>query len=275
LSESGYVEGRNVAIEYRWAHNDSDRLPELAADLVRRQVAVIVTPGNIITTRVAKAATTTIPIIFSTGADPVEAGLVPSLNRPGGNITGVSYMNAELGAKRLGLLHELRPGGSPLAVLVEGNNPTTPSVVTDLRTAASSIGRQIEVLAASTNRDIDTAFASLAQKRLDGLLVSPSVLFFDRRIQVLTLAARYVVPVIYPSREWAEFGGMISYGSSFADLFRQGGVYTARVLKGEKPAELPVMRATKFELVINLQSAKALGIDISATLLARADEVIE
>ena len=276
LSESGYVEGRNVAIEYRWAHNDSDRLPELAADLVRHQVAVVATPGNVKTTLAARAATTTIPIVFSTGADPVQAGVVASLNRPGGNITGVSYMNLELGAKRLGLLHELRPGVAPLAVLVDPYiNPMTPSVVTDLKTAASSIGRQIEVLAASTDRDIDTAFASLAQKRVDGLLVTPSSLFFDRRIQVLTLAARYVVPVIYPSREWAEFGGMISYGSSFVDLFRQGGVYTGRVLKGEKPAELPVLRATKFELVINLQSAKALGIDIPATLLARADEVIE
>ena len=275
LSESGYVEGRNVAIEYRWAHNDSDLLPELAADLVRRRVAVIATPGNIAATRAARAASPTIPIVFSTGADPVEAGVVASLSRPGGNITGVSYMNVELGAKRLGLLHELRPGGAPLAVLVDtGNNPT-PSVLADLKTAASAIGRQIEVVPASTAPDIDAGFASFAQKGIDGLLVSPAALFFDRRIQVLTLAARYVVPVIYPAREWAEFGGMISYGSSFEDLIRQGGLYTGRVLRGEKPADLPVLRATKFELVINLQTAKALGLDVPPTVLARADEVIE
>ena len=275
LSESGYVEGKNVAIEYRWAHNNNDRLPELAADLVRRRVAVMVTPGNSVTTAAAKAATTTIPIVFSTGADPVQAGLVASLNRPGGNVTGVSYMNLELSAKRLGLLHELRPGGGPLGVLVESVNPLHPAIVTDLRTAAPTIGRQIEVLAANSPREIETAFAALAQKRLDGLLISPIALFFDRRIQVLTLAARYVVPVIYPAREWAELGGMISYGSSYADLFRQGGVYTGRVLKGEKPADMPVLRATTFELVINLQTASALGIDIPGTLLARADEVIE
>ena len=275
LSESGYVEGKNVAIEYRWAHNNNDRLPELAADLVRRRVAVMVTPGNSVTTAAAKAATTTIPIVFSTGADPVQAGLVASLNRPGGNVTGVSYMNLELSAKRLGLLHELRPGGGPLGVLVESVNPLHPAIVTDLRTAAPTIGRQIEVLAANSPREIETAFAALAQKRLDGLLISPSALFFDRRIQVLTLAARYVVPVIYPAREWAELGGMISYGSSYADLFRQGGVYTGRVLKGEKPADMPGLRATSFALVINLQTASALGIDIPGTLLARADEVIE
>jgi putative tryptophan/tyrosine transport system substrate-binding protein len=276
LTESGYVEGKNVAIEYRWAHNNNDRLPELAADLVRHRVAVMVTPGNPVTPLAAKAATGTIPIVFSTGSDPVQAGLVASLNRPGGNITGVSYMNVELGAKRLGLLHELRPGSAPLAVLVEGANPLTPAIVTDLQAAARTIGRQIEVLAADSNGEIDSAFAKLAQKRLDGLLISPAgSLFFDRRIQVLTLAARYVVPVIYPAREWAEFGGMISYGSSFADLFRQGGVYTGRVLKGEKPADMPILRATTFELVINLQTARALGIDIPGTLLARADEVIE
>jgi putative ABC transport system substrate-binding protein len=275
LSESGYVEGKNVAIEYRWAHNDNHRLPELAADLVRRQVAVMVAPGNSITAVAAKAATTTIPIVFSTGADPVQAGLVTSLNRPGGNVTGVSYMNLELSAKRLGLLHELRPGGGQLGVLVEDVNPVIPAMVADLRAAALTIGRQIEVLTANSPREIETAFAALAQKRLDGLLISPIALFFDRRIQVLTLAARYVVPVIYPAREWAELGGMISYGSSYADLFRQGGVYTGRVLKGEKPADMPVLRATRFELVINLQTASALGIDIPGTLLARADEVIE
>ncbi len=276
LSESGYVEGRNVAIEYRWgATNDRDRLLELATDLVRRRVAVIATPGTFWTTLAAKTATTTIPIVFSTGADPVQAGLVASLNRPGGNVTGITYMNVELGAKRLGLLHELLPRAARFAVLVDPNSLTAESIVTDLQAAALTITRQIEVLAAGTNREIDAAFASLTRTRSDGLLVSPLPFFYERRVQILTSVARHAIPAIYPSREWAEVGGMISYGSSYADQWRQGGVYTGRVLKGEKPADLPVLRATKFELVINLQTAKTLGIEVPATLLARADEVIE
>jgi len=276
LSESGYVEGLNVAIDYRWAGNQYDRLPALAAELVRRKVAVIVATGGTVSVPVAKAVTTTIPIVFNMGGDPVQAGLIASLNRPGGNVTGISYMNVELGAKRLGLLHELLPGASRFAVLVDPNVPAAAeSTVTDLQAAASTIARQIEVLAAGTNREIDAAFARLAQTRSDALLVSPLPLFYDRRVQILTLAARHAIPAIYPAREWAEAGGMMSYGSSFIDLFRQTGIYTGRVLKGEKPADLPILRATKFELVINLQTAKTFGIEVPPTLLARADEVIE
>ena len=275
LSETGYVEGRSLAIKYRWGQNEPARLPELAADLVRRRVAVIVTPGNISAALAATAATATIPIVFSSGADPVRVGLVASLNRPGGNITGISYMNVELGAKRLGILHELLPDAARFAMLVDPNSPLTPAIVADVQAAGSTIGRQIEVLSAGTNRDIDTVFASLAQKRLVALLLNPMPLFYDRRIQILTLAARYAMPTIYPAREWTELGGMMSYGSSFADQFRQTGIYTGRILKGENPADLPVLRATKFELVINLQTAKAIGIEVPPTLLARADEVIE
>jgi ABC-type uncharacterized transport system substrate-binding protein len=275
LGETGYAEGKNVVIEFRWAHNDSARLPELAADLVRRRVAVIVTPGSLVATLAVKAATTTIPVVFNTGVDPVEAGLVASLNKPGGNITGVSYMNTELGAKRLGMLQELLPKAMRFAVLVDRNNPTTDATVADLQAAAASIGREIEVLATSTNSDIIPAFTSLVQKRADALLINPSTLLYDRRIQLLTLAARYALPVIYPAREWAEAGGLMSYRSSFTDQHRQAGIYTGRVLKGEKTATLPILRATKFELVINLQTANALGIDVPPTLLARADEVIE
>ena len=276
LSESGYVEGLNVAIDYRWAGNQYDRLPALAAELVRRKVAVIVATGGTVSVPVAKAVTTTIPIVFNMGGDPVQAGLIASLNRPGGNVTGISYMNVELGAKRLGLLHELLPGASRFAVLVDPNvSAAAESTVTDLQAAASTIARQIEVLAAGTNREIDAAFARLAQTRSDALLVSPFPLFYDRRVQILTLAARHAIPAIYPAREWAEAGGMMSYGSSFIDLFRQTGIYTGRVLKGEKPADLPILRATKFELVINLQTAKTFGIEVPPTLLGRADEVIE
>jgi putative ABC transport system substrate-binding protein len=275
LAETGYVEGRNVAIEFRWAHNDTARLPELAADLVRNRVAVIATPGSVASALAAKDATATIPIVFNTGADPVEVGLVASLNKPGGNITGVSYMNTELAAKRLGMLHELLPKAARFAVLVERNNPSNDAMVTDLRAAAASLGRDIEVVAAATGNDIIPAFTSLVQKRVDAMLTSPATLLYDRRIQVLALAARYTLPVIYPSREWVEAGGLMSYGSSFTDQNRQAGIYTGRVLKGEKPANLPILRATRFELVINMQIANALGMEVPATLIARADEVIE
>jgi ABC-type uncharacterized transport system substrate-binding protein len=275
LSEVGYVEGQNVALEFRWTHNDSNRLPELAADLVRRGVAVIATPGSIAAALAAKAATATIPIVFSAGADPVEAGLVASLNRPGGNITGVLTMNNEIGAKRLGLLHELLPGAARFAVLVNPSNPSNEALIADAQAAASAIGRKIEVLTASTNRDIDAAFAILMQKRVDALLVVPDPLFVNRRVQLQSLATRYAVPAIYSVRENAEAGGLMSYGSSLTDLFRQTGIYVGRILRGEKPADLPVMRATRFEFVINLQTARLLGIEIPATLLALADEVIE
>jgi len=275
LSEAGYVERRNIAIEYHFAHNDLSRLPELAADLVGRRVAVIVTVGGTPAALAAKAATTTIPIIFQIGSDPVQIGLTESLNRPGGNITGIVSMNLELNAKRLGLLHELVPAAARFAVLVNPNNPANESLITDVQAAASTIGRQIESLTASTNREIDAAFATLLQKRTDALLVSADTLFLNRQVQLVTLAARHAVPTIYPYREHAEIGGLMSYGSSESDRYRQLGIYTGRILKGEKPADLPVMRATKFELVINMQTARTLAIEVPPMLLALADEIIE
>jgi putative ABC transport system substrate-binding protein len=275
LSETGYTEGQTVAIEYRWAEGQYDRLPELAAELVRRRAAVIVTPLSVAAARAAKAATTTIPIVFGFGADPVETGLVASLNRPGGNVTGVATMNAELGAKRLGLLQELLPA-TRVALLV---NPSTrlvaEAVIADVQAAASAIGRQVEVLNASTAREIDTAFATLLQKRINALLVSPDLFFASRRAQIVVAAARHAPTVMYANREDAVAGGLMSYGSSITDVSRQIGVYTGVILKGAKPADMPVVRATKFEFVINLQTAKTLGIDVPSTLLARADEVIE
>jgi len=274
LAEAGYAEGRNVAIEYRWARNEYDRLPEMAADLVRRQVIVIAAMGGTPTALAAKAATTTIPIVFGFGGDPVQTGLVAILNRPGGNITGVVTMNVEVAAKRLGLLHELVPGATRFAVLVNASNSAAASLTRDALAAAAPAGWQIEFLAVSTNRDLSAAFASFA-KRVDAVMVAPELLFVSRRVQLLTLAARHAVPIIYPSREFAEAGGLMSYGSSFTDMHRQVGIYAGRILKGEKPADLPVMQPTTFEFVINLQTAQALGIDVPSTLLARADEVIE
>jgi putative ABC transport system substrate-binding protein len=276
LSEAGFVEGQNVTIEYRWGEGHNERLPALAAELVRRRVDVIVTPVSTAATLAAKAATATIPIVFVIGADPVKIGLVASLNRPGGNATGISDIGVELGAKRLALLHELLPGAARFAVLVNPDNPfITEPFVTELQTAASAIGRQIEVAAASTNSEIDTAFATLVKKRADAFLISPEALFVTRRVQLITLAARHALPALYHRREFVGGGGLMSYGSDLADQFRQTGIYTGRILKGEKPAEMPVQLPTKFEFVINLQTAKTLGIDIPPTLLARADEVIE
>jgi ABC-type uncharacterized transport system substrate-binding protein len=274
VRETGYVEGQNVAIEYRWAQDQYDRLPDLAADLVRRQVAVIAahdSPSAI----VAKAATTTIPIVFASGGDPVKLGLVASLNRPGGNVTGITFIVAELGAKQLGLLHELQPGAVRVAVLVDPNYPLTESFVSDIRAAASSIRKQIEVLEAPTGRDIDAVFASLAQKPVDALLVGPGSLLYNRRVQIVTLATYHRVPAIYSQREWAEAGGLMSYGTSLGDAYRQAGVYTGRVVKGEKPADLPVIQSVKFEFAINLNTAKAFGLSFPPGLLAIADEVIE
>ncbi len=274
LRESGYVEGQNVAIEYRWAQDQADQLPDLAADLVRRQVTVIAahdTPSSI----VAKAATTTIPIVFVSGGDPVKLGLVASMNRPGGNATGVTFVSSELGAKLLGLLHELQPGAVRIGVLVEPNFAPTQSFVSDVQAAALSVGKQIEVLEAPTGRDIDTAFARLAQKPIDALLVGPGPLLDDRRVQLATLAAYHRVPAIYLLRAFAEAGGLMSYGTSITDAYRQAGVYTGRILKGEKPADLPVMRSIKFEFVINLNTARAFGLSFPPGLLAIADEVIE
>ncbi len=276
LSESGYLEDQNVTIEYRWGHNDNERLPGLAADLVRRRVSVIATPISTPAALAAKAATTTIPIVFGVGGDPVQVGLVASFNRPGGNITGVTILNWELGAKRLGLLHELLPAAERFAVLV---NPRTPAVVDpfikEVQTAAATIGRQIEVLTASTNRDIDTAFTSLSKNKASALLISPDQLFNNRRVQLIALTLRHAVPAIFPWREAVEIGGLMSYGASFPDGYRQVGIYTGRVLQGEKPGDLPILQASKFELVINLQTAKTLGLTVPPMLLARADEVIE
>jgi putative tryptophan/tyrosine transport system substrate-binding protein len=277
LKDTGYVEGENVAIEYRWAEGQFDRLPALTAELVRRQVAVIVTIGGPISAFAAKAATTTIPIVFTTGGDPVAQGLVASLNRPGGNVTGVSFLIGTLAAKQLGLLHELLPGAARIAVLVDPNNtPITERFVSDVQAAASATRKQIEVLHASTGRDINTAFASLAQKPVDALLVgSGGPMFYNRRVQLITLAAHHRVPTIYNLREFAKAGGLMSYGTSITDAYHQAGVYTGRILKGEKPADLPVMQSTKFEFVINLNTAMALGLSFPPGLLAIADEVIE
>jgi len=275
VRETGYVEGQNIVIEYRWAQDQVERLPDLAADLVRRQVTVIAA-HDVPSAIVAKAATTTIPIVFVTGGDPVKLGLVASLNRPGSNVTGITFVTAELGAKQLGLLHELQPGAVRIGVLVDPNYPTVAPFISDVQAAASSIRKQIEVLEAPTGRDIDIAFASLAQKPIDALLVAPSPFLNNRRIQLVTLATYHRVPAIYPWREAAaEVGGLMSYGASLSDAYRQAGVYTGRVLKGEKPADLPVMQSSKFEFVINLNTAKAFGLSFSPGLLAIADEVIE
>jgi len=274
VREMGHVEGRNVAIEYRWGQDQYDQLPDLAADLVRRRVTVIAahdTPSAI----AAKAATATIPIVFVSGGDPVKLGLVGSFNRPGGNITGVTFLIATLAAKQCGLLHELLPSAARIAVLVDPNFPITDPFVEDARAAAAAISKQIEVLHAGTGRDIDTAFASLLQKSVDALLVGPGPLFNNRRAQLVTLAAYHKVPAIYANRESAEVGGLMSYGLNLADAYRQGGVYAGRILKGEKAADLPVMQSTKFEFVINLNTARAFGLSFPPGLLAIADEVIE
>ena len=263
-----------MAIEYRWAEDQADRLPELAADLVRRQVTVIAAHDTA-SSIVAKAATTTIPIVFASGADPVKLGLVASLNRPGGNVTGVTFVVADLGAKQLGLLHELQPGAVRVGVLVDPNYPLTESFVSDIRAAASSIRKQIEVFEASTGRDIDAVFASLAQKPVDALLVGPGPLLNNRRVQLVTLATYHRVPAINAWREATEAGGLMSYGTSITGAYRQAGLYTGRILKGEKPSDLPVMQPTKFELVINLNTARAFGLSFPPGLLAIADEVIE
>jgi putative ABC transport system substrate-binding protein len=276
LSEMGFVEGKNVTIEYRFADNANDKLPELAADLVRRRVALVATPLSTPSALAAKAATTTIPIVFGTASDPVQSGLVASLNRPGGNATGISNINVELMPKRLGLLHELLPGAARFGVLVNPDNPLlTDSIIAELRAAATAINRQIEIFTARNNPEIDTAFAGLVQRRIDALLSSPDALFDNRRVQVITSAMYHRLPTIYAIRQYAEAGGLMSYGTSDTDLVRQVGMYAGRILKGEKSDELPVMRPTKFEFVINMQTARTLGLEVPPTLLARADEVIE
>jgi len=275
LAETGYVEGQNIAIEFRWAEGQDDRLPELAADLIRRRVAVIATLASTPATLAAKAATTSIPIVFAVAADPVALRLVTSLSRPGSNATGVSFQFVELVPKQLGMLRELAPGASRFVALVSSRSAYTDAVVTDLQTTASVLGVTIETFRVGTGREIDAAFANFVQKPGSALLVVPDAFFTGRRAQIVTLAARHALPAIYYSPEFAEIGGLMSYGPNVADGWRQAGIYVGRILKGEKPTELPVVQLTKFELVVNLNTARALGITIPNTLLSIADEVIE
>jgi ABC-type uncharacterized transport system substrate-binding protein len=273
LTEGGFIEGRNVAIEFRWADGQYDRLPELAADLVHRNVSVITTPGTSAAGLAAKSATATIPIVFGAPGDPVRLGLVKSLNRPGGNATGINFFTSEVVAKRMQLLRELVPAASRIAVLINPSDPANESTQSDVEPAASGLG--ILALQAVTIGELDDAFARLVREKADALFVAPGVFFSARRVQLAILAARHNVPAVYSSRAAVEAGGLMSYGADLADAFRQVGVYTARILKGAKPADLPVLQSIKFELVINLSTARALGITIPPTLLARADEVIE
>jgi putative ABC transport system substrate-binding protein len=273
LKETGYVEGQNVAIEFRWAEGQYDRVPAMAAELVRRQVAVIVanTPGVL----AVKAATRTIPIVFSTASDPVQIGLVASLSRPGGNVTGVAQLNVEVASKRLELAHELVPAAAVIAVLVNPTNPNADTVTRDVQATARILGVQLHVLHASTERDFDPVFATLAQSRAGALVIGNDVFFVSQSEQLAALTVRHTVPTIYQYREFAVAGGLMSYGSSITDAYRTVGTYTARILKGEKPADLPVQQATRIELIINMKTAKALGLTVPRSLLVRADEVIE
>src|SRR5262245_47191469 len=274
LKGTGYVEGRNLVIEYRWAANHADRLPALAADLVQLPVAVIVSPG-LLPTLAAKAATTSIPIVFAVGVDPVQLGLVASLNRPGANLTGFNGFSGELGAKGLALLNEMVPGMPTIGFLENPRNSIFEFTTREVLAAAPIVGLKVQILKASTDREIDAAFMSLVQARTGALLVGNDVFFNSRIEQLIALAARHAIPAMYPIREYAAAGGLMSYGTSNTDAYHQVGVYAGRILRGEKPADLPVLQPAKFDLVINLKTAKALGLEISPTLLARADEVIE
>jgi putative tryptophan/tyrosine transport system substrate-binding protein len=275
LADSGYVEGRNVAIEYRWAENHFDRLPALAVELVRRQVSVIVTTGGLSPALAAKAATTTIPIVFDVGVDPVETGLVMSLNRPGGNLTGITGLNSDIVAKRLEMLHQLTPTATLIAVLVNPTNAGNEPQTKLLQVAASVLGVRLLILGASSQSDFAGAFATLAQQRAGALVVMGDPFFNVQRDQLIALATRHGVPAIYQFREDVSAGGLVSYGADLQDMYRQCGVYAGRILKGEKPADLPVQQATKIELVINLKTAKVLGLTVPTSILLRADEVIE
>jgi putative tryptophan/tyrosine transport system substrate-binding protein len=275
LQETGYREGENVTIEYRWAEGQNDRLPELAANLVRHQVAVITTPSSANAARAAKSATATIPIVFETGVDPVATGLVTSLNRPDGNITGITSLNVEVGRKRLEVLRELLPTVRTVAALVNPTNVSTETVTRDLEAAASTLGLQLHILHASREDDFDVAFAMLTKLGAGGLVVNPDPFFIGRSEQLVDLALRHRVPTLFFSPDFVAAGGLISYGGSVAESHRQAGIYTGRILKGAKPADLPVQQVTKFELVINLKTAKTLGLSVPSALLATADEVIE
>jgi putative ABC transport system substrate-binding protein len=275
LSDTGFVEGKTVVIEYRWAEGDYDRLPALASDLVRREVSVIVAGGGVTSAPAAKAATTTIPIVFATGVDPVATGLITNFARPEGNVTGVAWLSSALGAKRLGLLNEIAPTAAVVALLVNPSNPSADSVVNDVQAAGRTLQRQIQVVGARNESEIYAAFETLAHQRINALMVEPDPLFTSKSIQIATLGTRLGIAAIYPSREYAEAGGIISYGANVSDEYRKAGVYTGRILRGARPADLPIQQPTKFELVVNLKTAKALGLTVPASLLLLADEVIE
>ena len=275
LKEAGYIENQNVSLDFRWGEGQYDRLSAYATELVRRPVNVIVATGGDPAAQAAKAATTTIPIVFVSGSDPVKVGLVASLNRPGGNITGMHVLILGLGAKRLGLLHELTPAANPIGVLMNPNFADASTQLRDIEEAAQSLGLKLLVSEARTELEIEMAFANLAMQKIGAIFVGSDPFFTTRRVQIAALAARHAIPAIYDLREYAAAGGLMSYGASLVDAYRQGGIYAGKILHGAKPADLPVQQPTKFELVINLKTAKALGLEVSPMLLARADEVIE
>jgi putative ABC transport system substrate-binding protein len=275
LKQTGYVEGHNVAIEYRWAEGQRDRLPALAADLIQRQVAVISATGGVGSGLAAKAATATIPIVFSSGGDPVKDGLVTSLNRPGGNMTGISWFNAQVTAKRLGLLDELVPGAGTVAMLISPSDPDARTQLADVQDAARVLGRRAVIVNAATTDEIDAAFATLVQQQAAALVVASDPFYLNRRDQIIALAARHAVPAIYSNRDYVTAGGLMSYGNNLPDAYRRNGIYAGRILKGDKPGDLPIDQSTKFELVINLETVKALGLDLPLSLQIRVDEVIE
>ena len=276
LAETGFVEGQNVAIEYRWAEGQYERMAQLAEDLVRRRVAVIAVPGSPPGARAAKAATSTIPIVFSVGDDPVRSGLVASISRPGGNATGINFLTGEVVAKRLALLHELLPGAARVAAFINPADASRAEVLREeVEVAARTVGMQLQILNPTTNREIDAAFVALVRERADALFVGPDAFYNSRRVQLANMSARHVIPTAFAVREYVDAGGLMSYGTSLADMYREVGAYCGRILKGAKPSDLPVLQSTKFELVINAQTARMLGIAVPPSLLARADEVIE